>query len=142
MAAAERKRGWRWSFVPRRLLRNERFLGLSHTDSNVLLRLYLSCTGHGRFEAGPISLAITLGLIEPGLDLLGRVRHLASLGFVNLYEHDGAVYGRIDGYDKDAPADLVRKRGPSILPEDPAISAKRLPSVCQPSAKSRGEEKR
>ncbi len=154
---ADRKRGWRWSFVPRRLLRNEKFLALSHADSNILLRLYLSCTGHGRFESGPMSLAITLGIIEPSLDLVERVGHLESQGFVTQYECEGVKYGRLNGYDEDAPADLVRKRGPAILPIDPALSvvlsavptpngrqpsAVRLPIRQRSHAKIRIEEKR
>jgi hypothetical protein len=103
-----------------------------------------------------MSLAITLGIIDRSLDLVERVGHLESQGFVIQYDCEGVQYGRLNGYDEDAPADLVRKRGPAILPIDPAISvlsavpqpavcpssALRLQSVQKVRAQRRGEERR
>ena len=129
-----KKRGWRWSFVPRRLITNERFLALSYLDRSILLGLYLGCTSYGRFAAGRMSLAITLGILDPEVSLTERVEHLQAEGFVILYEAEGQALGRLVEYDEDAPADLVRKRGPSILPAEAGKSANRLPTVCQPSA--------
>jgi len=137
-----KKRGWRWSFVPRRLLTNERFLNLSHLDANVLLRLYLGCTAYGRFNAGKMSLAITLGILDPEACLIDRLGHLEAEGFVTIYDVEGQSYGRVNGYDEDAPGDLIRKRGPAVIPVDPAISANRPPTVRQPSAEIREEKKR
>jgi hypothetical protein len=138
--ADAKKRGWRWSFVPRRLIRNERFLALSPMDSSILLRLYLACTGYGRFECGFVTLKIQLGIIDPDVDLFERVRHLEAQGFVHVYEIEGETFGQISRYDDDAPADLIRKRGSEILPACPALSADCLPNGCQPSAQSRSEE--
>lgn len=140
--AEARKRGWRWSFVPRRLIRNEKFLGLSPMDSSILLRLYLACTGFGRFECGRVTLKIQLGIIDPEVDLFERVRHLEAQGFLHVYEVDGEIFGQIARYDDDAPADLIRKRGTEILPGCPSLSAGELPNGCQPSAQSRSEKKR
>ena len=127
-------------------MRSEKFLGLSCFDSNILLRLYLTCTGYGRFEAGPISMVITLGMIDPDVNIGDRLEHLATLGFLDLYETEEGRYGQLRHYDADAPADLVRKRGPAILPAHPDAVADDMPNVRQPSAqrrvdKKRGEEK-
>ena len=137
---SSRKRGWRWSFIPRRLLKNERFLRLSHVDANILLRLYVQCSGYGRFEAGTMRLAITLGILDRAVDLMERIRHLEEQGFLFVYSakvggHE-ELYGQITNYDEDAPGELIRKRGPAILPSSGQLADEGRTQ----SAENRGEE--
>ena len=136
------KRGWRWSFTPTRLITDERFLNLDHLDRLILLTLYMRATQYGRFSAGKMSLAITLGIIDPAVDLSARVKHLAGLGFLELYEVDGQQFGELERYDDDAPAELIRKRGSEILPGIPTTSAKQADKGRKPRAQKRREEKR
>ena len=105
--------GWRWAFVPRWLVDSEAFLCLDHRVADLLFRLYLTCDAHGRFQAGAHSLRRLTGIFDENLfdDLL-----TLSPVFVSLYEVDGVTYGQISGYDDDAPRDLTRKRGRSVMP--------------------------
>jgi len=81
-------------------------------------------------------------MLDPKAGLLERLKHLEGQGFIYIYDVEGELYGQIAGYDTDAPADLVRKRGSEILPAHGDLSAKRMPIGCQSAAKSRSEEKR
>lgn len=105
--------GWRWSFVPRWLLDAEAFLTLEHDRADLLFRLYLTCDPHGRFQAGARSLQRMTGIFRTDLP---DVLQCLSPDFVTLYDVDAVKYGQINGYDEDAPADLIRKRSPSVHP--------------------------
>jgi hypothetical protein len=105
--------GWRWAFVPRWLIDSEAFLCLDSDASDLLFRLYLTCDPYGRFQSGKRSLQRLTGILDAGLfETLSKLEPM----FVSLYTVNGVRYGQINGYDEDAPGELTRKRGLSVMP--------------------------
>jgi len=113
-----RGNGWRWAFVPRWLLDSEAFLRLESTHADLLFRLYLTCDAHGRFQAGPHALMRITGMFSKTIE---TDVHALTPTFVQLYEVSGVKYGQIQGYDEDAPGELLRKRGTSLAPDPPNV---------------------
>ncbi len=118
--------GWRWAFVPRWLVESEAFLKLEHKAADLLFRIYLTCDAFGRFSAGPNAIQRLTGIFDPAL--VDTVRKLDPV-FVDVYEISGCSYGQIVGYDDDAPGELIRKRGASVIPDPPTV---RIPSANRP----------
>ena len=113
-----RGNGWRWAFVPRWLLESEAFLCLEPATADLLFRLYLTCDAYGRFQAGPHALRRITGIFDS--ELTSKLKQLNPI-FVQTYEVDSVSYGRIEGYDEDAPGELIRKRGTPINPGPPNV---------------------
>jgi hypothetical protein len=123
----------KWSPTPIRLVDDERFLDLSVEASDLLLRLYAwGCDGWGRFPAGKRALRRRTGVeYDPPLKILEKA------GLIKLYEVGSQSFGLIMGYDSDAPANLINKRGDSEYPP-PGDKVAPVVSVCPPQGKTKG----
>ena len=104
---------WRSFFPSERLWASPKFARLTEAHQAMLMRLYACCDRHGRGPADPSMLAHHLHLTR---DPTADVKALVNPGFVKLYEVDGERYYQLVGYDDDAFADIVRKRGESAYP--------------------------
>ena len=104
---------WRSFFPSERLWASPKFARLTEAHQAMLMRLYACCDRHGRGPADPSMLAHHLHLTR---DPTSDVEALVNPGFVKLYEVDGERYYQLVGYDDDAFADIVRKRGESAFP--------------------------
>jgi hypothetical protein len=128
---------WSWSFVPTRLMSDERFLGLRMEDRGVLYALYHRADRWGRGPGDPMALRIALGIVD-GFDAASSLQRLAEAGLAMSYTVDRRRYWQLEQYDDDAPADVIRKRGEaSGFPPPPSdyrqpVGATEAPQSVQP----------
>jgi hypothetical protein len=117
-------KGWSWSFVPTSLLSSEAFLDLDMGDRGLLLSLYLACDRWGRGPGSARSIALAVGSLDVR-DIEERMRRLAAAGLV-LWDPPHAW--ELVGHDEQAPAEVTRRRPPSLFP-----SPSRLDDIQEPS---------
>ena len=109
---------WSWHPVPVRLLTDRRVIEIGLEDRAILLSLYLGSDEHGRFDASPTVLCFKLAILDAE-KIRESVQRLAEIGLVHLYTAAGALYGVIDGWDRDMVATHQKKRPASQYPPPP-----------------------
>lgn len=133
---------WSWSFVPQRLIADERFLELSMPARGVLYGLYHRADRWGRGPGDKMSLRVLLGIVD-GYDATPALEQIGAAGLASVYVLDGRRYWQLERYDEDCPADMIRKRTgtstfpPPPPPTDPASTGQRPPTDASGPASSR-----
>lgn len=124
--------GWSWSFFPARLFSEPAFLELDMVDRGFLFTAYARCDRFGRGPAHPIALRAALAVFD-GSDPRASFDRLAAAGLVDIYRVGGKDFWQLAGYDDDAPAELLRRRGSgSQFPPPPGTTPPPAPE-CPPT---------
>lgn len=101
-----------YATIPRGLLSNARYRRLSFEASAALDRLHVACDSWGRFPADPIVIGPRTGYLT--LDWPAVLEELAH--FVEVYEVNGEVLGRIRDFDAHLTARMIANRGDAEFP--------------------------